>query len=166
MTGSGFDSMPRKSLAKGKSGISGCNNPLFSLQKSLSVKNNGVFSLSRKVLSEGTSFLWPFLKPLRQQTRRRGGSVSGKKVPLLVRRKKRLGEAKQFESNDKPLDDNAYHVLAMLFAPMITKAYQDTAKRSEAKLNPEGGFPVRLDNGIIIHVEPIEFGRIQMNTQV
>ena len=76
-----------------------------------------------------------------------------------------MGEAKQFKSNDKPLDDNAYHVLAMLLAPMITKAYQDTRRRSEAKLAPKGGFPVRLGNGIIIHVEPIEIGRIQMNTQ-
>lgn len=94
MTGSEFDSMLGRSLAKGISETSGCNSPLFSLQKSLSVKNNGVFSLSRKVLSEGTSFLWPFLKPLRQQTRRRGGSVSGKKVPLLVRREKEIGRSK------------------------------------------------------------------------
>jgi hypothetical protein len=130
------------------------------LQKSLSVKNNGVFSLSRKVLSEGTSFLWPFLKPLRQQTRRRGGSVSGEKVPLLVRRKKRLGEAKQFKSNDKPLDDNAYHVLAMLLAPMITKAYQDTTKRSEAKLDRYCDCMKAEVNGRMIHLSPTEVSKM------
>lgn len=156
MTGSVFDSMLGRSLAKGISETSGCNSPLFSLQKSLSVKNNGVFSLSRKVLSEGTSFLWSFLKPLGQQTRRRGGSVSGKKVPLLGRRKKRLGEARQFESNDKPLDDNAYHVLAMLLAPMITKAYQDTAKRSEAKLDRYCDCMKAEINGRRIHLSPFD----------
>lgn len=119
-------------------------------------KNNGVFCRFRKVLSEGTSFLWSFLKPLRQQTRKRGGSVSGKKVPLLMRRKKRLGEAKQFESNDKPLDDNAYHVLAMLLAPMITKAYQDTTKRSEAKLDRYCDCMKTEVNGRMIHLSPVK----------
>ena len=160
MTGSVFDSMLGRSLAKGISETSGCNSPLFSLQKSFSVKNSGVFSLSRKVLSERTSFLWPFLKSSRQQTRRRGGSVSGKKVPLLVRRKKRLGEAKQFKSNDKPLDDNAYHVLAMLLAPMITRAYQDTAKRSEAKLGRYCDCVKTEVNGRMIHLSPIEVSKM------
>jgi hypothetical protein len=53
----------------------------------------------------------------------------------------------------------------MLFAPVVAKAFQDTRKRKEAVINPEGGFPIRLKNGIAIHVEPIEFGKIQMNTQ-
>lgn len=72
-----------------------------------------------------------------------------------------MGEQKQTENVEKPLDDNAYHVLAMTLAPLITESYQDTRKRSEVKLNPLGGFPVRLINGIVIHVEPIEFGRTE-----
>ncbi|MCH4210687.1 MAG: hypothetical protein LKF75_03255 [Bacilli bacterium] len=76
-----------------------------------------------------------------------------------------MGEQTQTENAERPLDNNAYHVLAMLFAPVVAKAFQDTRKRKEAVINPEGGFPIRLKNGIAIHVEPIEFGKIQMNTQ-
>lgn len=67
-----------------------------------------------------------------------------------------MGETRQFESNDKPLDDNAYHVLAMLLAPMITKAYQDTAKRSEAKLDRYCDCMKAEVNGRMIHLNPIE----------
>jgi hypothetical protein len=73
-------------LAWFKSKVAGAIARSFLCKNYFVERKNGVFSLSRKVLSEGTSFLWSFLKPLRQQTRRRGGSVSGKKVPLLVRR--------------------------------------------------------------------------------
>ena len=67
-----------------------------------------------------------------------------------------MGEQTQTEDVERTLDSNAYHVLAMLFAPVVTKAFQYTAKRSEAKLDRYCDCMKAEINGRRIHLSPVE----------
>lgn len=67
-----------------------------------------------------------------------------------------MGEQTQTENVERTLDGNAYHVLAMPLASVVTKAFQDTAKRSEAKLDRYCDCMKAEINGRKIHLSPVE----------
>lgn len=69
-------------------------------------------------------------RPLRQQTRRRGGSISVRNVPLLVRRKKEIGRAKTDGECRKAVGRQCLSRVGDDVSSAIAESYQDTGKEA------------------------------------